>query len=96
VKYRQTHFKAVILGRNTIVKQLTREELTEYVENAMDKVRDVNMAKIRESINNTKKVESMDDIDRAMSNDVSIYIIKMMREYNQVLVETLYHVLYSE
>lgn len=78
------------------MKQLTREELTQYVENAMDKVWKVNMAKIGESIENTRKIENMDDIDKALSNYVSIYIIGMMREYNQVLVETLYHVLYSE
>ena len=96
MKFRQTHFRAVILRRNTIVKQLTREELTEYVENAMDKVWEVNMAKIGESIHNTRKIENMNDIDTAMSNYVCIYAIEMMREYNQVLVETLYHVLYSE
>ena len=78
------------------MKQLTREELTEYVENAMDKVWEANMAKIGESINNTRKIENMNDIDTAMSNYVCIYAIAMMREYNQVLVETLYHVLYSE
>lgn len=76
------------------MKQLTKEELTQFVTDTMINVYKSNAQRLIEEIENINK-----NITNESEGVVKIFMTcmtELVRECGQVFVETLYHVLYEE
>ena len=77
------------------MKQLTKEQLTEMVHKNYEKITELNSDGIGERVSDFVK-NSGDNYETAIVSFVVAYCAEMKKECCNILIETLYDVLYGE
>jgi len=75
------------------MKQLTKEQLTETVHNTMVKVYEAHAGNVGKEVGSAISGE---DLSTIIGKSLAICMCEVMMECNQVLIETLYDILYTE